>query len=269
MSIHADVAQDILIHCDRTKSKEARFALKRLVWDPLRKSGIRLSSTCLLALENDILHAQESRKLQVTGSLCKCSICRKVFKTEHFLDKHFARKHANVKFETGRICFADMCGSVIPCVPFSRTPLPPVSSAILSQELATGVDYDSGVFVRPKFCNDDMLRRRRISACVEVVKQCLLHAEGGSEISLRNHVHRMQSELCERSVEVACVAREDVWSTFGAPHEALGHKPKMSTAGIVSCTMFTLLIFIVTIYIVMGGRWSKEYVRRLKHRKIL
>lgn len=274
MSVHEDVAHDILIHCDRTRSKEARNALEKLVWAPLRKSGIHLTSKCLLAPENEVLNAQESYKFQRNDALWQCKLCDKIFKTEHFLDKHLARKHAEVRHDYGSACFADLCGAIVPCVPVSENVLPPVSSVPLD---IAGKNVAQPVLSRHPYCDNEVLRRRRVNACVARIRHCVDHSEGTAlYITKRMQVIRMRSEVCERAVNVECVPREEVWSTFGRPSDVLQTGPPVSLTFYVGVIVFALSVMIA-LALTIGNRWTssgrrssrRQGSRRLKRRKQL
>lgn len=221
MTIHSDIVHDILVHCDRTRSKEARFALERLLWKPLLSQNIELLSDCPLSRENDILRAQESHKHHMHDDLWQCSLCNKVFRSEHFLDKHLARKHPGVRHDFGTSCFAELCGVLVPCMPLTPGALPPVST-ILTISQDRGEDVAHEPTTKP-FCTDRSLHQTRVRACEEIIRHCLPHS--GSVMSgFSPHgmlLYQLREDLCERAIEVECVARAKVWSRFGPPERVL------------------------------------------------
>ncbi|KAI0562462.1 hypothetical protein FGB62_59g113 [Gracilaria domingensis] len=264
MLLNDDVAQDILDHCDRTRSKEARVALEKLVWKPLQKDGLTLSNHCILAPTRDILSAQESRKSLLNDRTWKCMICKKVFKNEHYLDKHLARKHAEVRDNGTSVCFADLCGSTIPCVPLSRYPLPRFSSASLALS-------DKGQAVQfpetKEYCDEKIFRRRRIVACAETVKECLQEANGRVAASIRRkHTERLRWDICEKAAIVDCVQRENVWERLGSPSEVLKVRSHNSQWFPIVCAIVAV---VSTLLMVMAGISERGSLNpaRVSHRK--
>lgn len=260
MSVHEDVATDILLHCDRTKSREARFALERLVWKPLRKDGLIFSQSCILEKSKDVLTMQESNKFQQIDALWKCLFCHKLFREEYFLDKHLARKHSRVKHKTSSVCFGDLCGYIIPCVPLSSPPLAFVSTAALNFT-------DSGQAVPAEkqtlYCGDKALRRKRLIACQEKIKACVHGAEGNTRLAVRRkHVERMRRVVCERAIQIDCTAREKVWNELGSPTEVLRVDMDTSRWYMILCAIAVSIATLGFIH-----KWSSRGRRKMSKRK--
>jgi len=265
--IRADVAEDILAHCDRTRSKEARYALQRLVWEPLKALGTTLSSDCPLAREADVLREQEAQKHHHIDSLWECLLCNKKFSSEHYLDKHLARRHAAVRNDEGATCFAELCGVVVPCVPLNSELLPPVSSALLAVPVSS--DVAPGESLKP-FCEDSVQHRRRLHSCEEIVRQCMQHAKSSlSQRQRRQEVARLRVDLCERALEVECVPRHEVWSVLGDPSRALRPRSRGSYRNLLGLGLFLgLVVFlIVWRHRRRSLRGTAEMARRLKVRR--
>lgn len=216
--MHADVAQHILENCDRTRSAEARKALNKIVWTPLRRHNIELTaSQCILAEENDILLAQEEHKRQVkaTAAIWQCTKCNKMFRSEWFLDKHMMRRHAHLRHNECTVCLADYCGSMIPCVPLTERPLPTLTSHSLL--VSTPPSERAGTAAAGNFCQNAEIRKRRLQACSKVVQDCMgtaKHSESGTGV-LQAHAQRLRMELCERAMMVECIPRAQVWQKLG------------------------------------------------------
>lgn len=221
--IDSKVAEHILLHCDRTGSKEARYALSRFLWEPLNSQQMQLSSDCVLAPGNDILQAQESQKLFMNGGFCKCLLCGKMFLSEHFLDKHLARRHAQLRHDAGMSCLADYCGALVPCVPLTSETLPPVSTiGLLRQDEGMLLPEETN---RKAHCSNQRLRRNRAHACEEIIRHCLPdHVSFHTGFSSHGKVSDFREDLCERAIEIDCIGRKDIWSHYGSLELALQGK---------------------------------------------
>lgn len=207
----ASTAQHILHHCDRTRSAEARHTLQRELWAPLRAHSIQLSAACILSRENDVLLLQEQAKVRLSGQLWQCSLCSKLFRSEHYLDRHLARKHPDLCPPSATVCLADLCTSIVPCFPISVSPAPLVSTAYLRALNSSGSSNETILhWDSPQnICNDISGRKRRERACEHVLRDCLhnaIHSERPA--SIQKHLVRLRSRLCERVVDVECTPRE-------------------------------------------------------------
>lgn len=264
MSINEDVAVDILHHCDRTRSKEARLALDKLVWGPLQKDGLQVSRDCVLSPRRDILTAQEAAKTETNGATWKCLLCSKVFRNEHYIDKHLARKHAEVRHKGTSVCLADLCGSLIPCLPQSAKPLPPVSSALVS---LTDEGQPTPLPEIKDYCKDKAQRRRRVVACTETYKECLLHTvQNVPNKILRRHTERLRWEVCERAVKVDCITRERLWEKVGSPDEFLTTGSQSGLLFLMCCfTVFILTIASICVSTRRGQFGASIIQKRRKH----
>lgn len=211
--MHSSVVEDIAWRCDRTGSAEARAALHAALW----RRGVALAEGCPLSRGADILAASEAIKHRVSDVLWECTLCRKRFRTEHFLDKHLARRHADV-YGDGRKCLADLCGVLVPCMPVTRVPLPHVSTMLMRVEDGDEGAVEIGPVGVVSPCDDAVERRSRMHACADVVRSCLgvTNAERPSR-ETRKLQRRLESELCERALQVECTRREEAWATFGSP----------------------------------------------------
>lgn len=221
MHVHGNTPEEVLLNCDRTRSKEARYALQNLLWEPLRVHRLSLSKNCAWAQEKDVLIAQESKKILLGNIYWQCAICEKIFRNEHFLDKHLARKHSTVRHEEGKVCLADYCGSNIPCMPLSQSPFPSVSTKLLSSE-SIFHPYEMQELARPQFCDDEHKRHLLLQSCGEMLKNCVQRPSNPMKIGEVNGlVDQLKRDICERALRIECVPRNEVWSAFGNPNHAL------------------------------------------------
>lgn len=253
MPLHSSVADDILRHCDRTRSAEARLALDLLLVRPLRAHGLNLSSSCLLSPARDVLSAQEATKRQVTPSLWSCTLCNKLFRSEHFLDKHLARHHPLLRHPETTVCHAELCDTVIPCIPLTNPPLPPVSTVILSQNLNPSLSPTP-------HCPHGTAHTRRLAACQNIVDRCVHTATGPPALISRDwHIARLRHELCARAVLVSCVPRPRVWDRIGRPHVILRTSARFPTAYFFLSALF---IFVIVGVLAVFGVSKRTSARR-------
>lgn len=269
IGMHEQVALDILHHCDRTRSKEARYALTILAWRPLRAHNIYLQPDCILSGEGDILRRQEALKHQLNSAAWNCEICGKIFKTEHHLDMHLARRHGNERHNNGTVCLADLCGVAVPCVPLDYPPLSPVSTAALAAlaKQNNNVRVTPAVTPLPSVCTDEVARRRRVQSCTHIVSECL-HSSQHQESShfLQRHVDRLRVELCERSISVGCIPRHSVYTALGPADAFLRTNARFCTFHTV---LFGSVIFVLILVLscIKLGSAKKSMERRRRTQK--
>ena len=95
--------------CSRSYSKAARNILAQK--GVLKFLALyTIPENCPLKPTNDIFGLQEEHKFQDPFNQWGCGLCGKFFKTEHFLDLHFDRKHDNERKSGPKVtCLADFC----------------------------------------------------------------------------------------------------------------------------------------------------------------
>jgi hypothetical protein len=247
--------------CDRTRSSEARASLRRILWDPISARRRRLPRDCPLAPFADILRGQESAKRPISASHWQCGLCGKNFRSEHFLDKHLARKHAadrtldDVDGAGGQAtCFANLCGVAVPCPPVSRVPLPPVSTLLLQVEdaapaptkTADGADVSRQ---RPRLCTDPVERLTNRHACFDLIRRCVALEAASSEadlVQLRTHLH---GALCDDAPEVECIP----WSERLAWRAQVDLDGEVSTRHVLGWILLALIAIVHAI-----GRYANR-----------
>lgn len=55
-----------------------------------------VSTQCRLHPNNDLFRDQEQHKIHLDINHWQCGYCRKSFRAENFLDKHFDNRHSNL-----------------------------------------------------------------------------------------------------------------------------------------------------------------------------
>lgn len=62
----------------------------------VEKQQFQLPKKCRLNPQNDMFREQEEHKIHVDVNDWKCGFCKKSFRAEKFLDKHFDNRHSNL-----------------------------------------------------------------------------------------------------------------------------------------------------------------------------
>jgi hypothetical protein len=261
MMTFAESDNSLLDACDRTRSTEARASLQRILWYPLKHRGIFLGPSCSLSADADILRAQEEAKVKLKETHWRCALCGKEFISEHFLDKHLARKHASVHHvgnSTSRICFENLCGIAVPCAPLSEQVVPPVSSLILR-------DTSKARRIQEATAREDAHDRAKLSLCADraeiveqrhrcsnIIQKCITPAVMGSSAEAVVERARLQKLLCVDSRDVECMSYSDrfEWGQRASDDSALSARH----------TVGWLLLFVLGVVFVTG-----RLVRPRKH----
>lgn len=267
MSINPAVVSDILKHCERTRSKEARVALERLLYNPLEKLDIKLDSNCPLSKEKDVLLTQQLAKLPLENSVWMCKLCSKMFQSEHYLDKHLARKHATViDNPTASVCAADLCGSVVPCVPLTKEPLPLVSTELLARMEREEVDYIE--LNRHEVCDDEIMKKRRTNACLHVLEKCVqkpLRYRLSPRLFTKL-LSQLENDLCHRAVVTECIPRHDIIKRLGSHEQVLRSRVRINP--LFTKKFISISTFVLGIIFVLGLLLFRRFHRRVKSEKI-
>lgn len=267
MSINPSIVSDILKHCERTRSKEARVALERLFYKPLEKLDIKLSTNCPLSNEKDVLLTQELAKLPLENSVWMCNLCSKMFQSEHYLDKHLARKHATIiENPATSVCPADLCGSIVPCVPLTKEPLPLVSTELLAKMEREELDHFE--LNRPEFCDEEIMKKRRTNACLHVLEKCVqkpLRYRLSSRL-FKNLLSQLENDLCHRAVMTECIPRQDIFRRLGSHEQVLRSSVRINP--FLSKKFISISSFVLGIIFVLGLLLFRKSFRRIKSEKI-
>lgn len=79
--------------CSRKYSREVRKFAEDILFSRLGRNLV--NSSCPLSPINDIFEEHEKNKEEIAYSKWKCGYCGKIFRTEHYLDKHMHLKHGD------------------------------------------------------------------------------------------------------------------------------------------------------------------------------
>ncbi|XP_042498150.1 uncharacterized protein LOC122076730 [Macadamia integrifolia] len=78
----------------------------------VEKEKYQIPSGCRLHPDNDLFRDQEQHKAHVNINEWRCGYCKKIFRAEKFLDKHFDNRHSNLLNVSHGKCLADVCGAL-------------------------------------------------------------------------------------------------------------------------------------------------------------
>lgn len=261
----AEFLDSVLWGCDRTRSAEARAALRAVAWS----RGLLLGRECVLSPMRDILSASEAAKEAVSASLWRCRVCGKLFLSEEFLDRHLARRHPRLR-EKGDLCLARLCGRLVPCVPRGQTITPPISSArVLARPAPVVVEGDARgrmMVPDPDPCRSRSAARAAKAACRSVVRECT-RLDGPARFAgrLRELRATLDKRLCDAALAVECTPPRDRWHRFGPYAQRAGDASAVNLLGwVVVAAMFVVLVLRVAgvASARAGGPKGKRAVRR-------
>eukprot|EP00029_Vermamoeba_vermiformis_P013505 TRINITY_DN8426_c0_g1_i1.p1 TRINITY_DN8426_c0_g1~~TRINITY_DN8426_c0_g1_i1.p1 ORF type:complete len:273 (-),score=10.52 TRINITY_DN8426_c0_g1_i1:5-823(-) len=100
----------LALNCNLTWTREAREILAEEFHDVVYEHGYSIPTSCPFHYDNDIFKKFDTkstirRGLQVFN---KCTMCPKVFETQHYLEKHFMNKHID-NLEPRGVCLGHYC----------------------------------------------------------------------------------------------------------------------------------------------------------------
>ncbi|XP_065828438.1 uncharacterized protein [Oscarella lobularis] len=93
--------------CHRDRSRLVRRILDERFFPHFKRWQGRLASSCPFRRSRDLYYEQERHK--TSNQYWNCEYCGKSFYTEHFLDVHFEKKHADRINSKDAVCLADYC----------------------------------------------------------------------------------------------------------------------------------------------------------------
>lgn len=71
----------------------------------IKEEKYNISRNCKLHSHNDMFREQEQHKIFMDYNEWKCGFCKKSFREEKYLDKHFHNRHYNLLDHVGSIFF--------------------------------------------------------------------------------------------------------------------------------------------------------------------
>lgn len=157
--------------CHRHRSREARHKVAELLRE-LSLHGGKLSESCPLFPGNDQLLVQEKKKMKVMHRQWQCGECGKMFRSEHYLDLHFERKHQDMLLPNATACLGDYC-DMLRCPSWIA-------------EVKRSPHHGDGV------CNEHELDGRR-HFCQHVMHDCLAGASADDDALFE----RLDTKYCQ------------------------------------------------------------------------
>lgn len=100
------------VHCSRERSRAAWKVIDEYLMPFVEKEKFNISTRCLLHTENDMFRDQEEHKINLDINDWQCAYCKKSFRAEKYLDKHFDSRHYNLLNMSHSKCLADICGAL-------------------------------------------------------------------------------------------------------------------------------------------------------------
>ncbi|GAV68004.1 hypothetical protein CFOL_v3_11507 [Cephalotus follicularis] len=100
------------VHCSRERSKAAWDIIEEYLMPFVEQEQYQISSKCRLHQDNDLFRDQERHKIHVDINEWRCGYCKKSFRAEKFLDRHFDNRHYNLLNTSHSKCLADLCGAL-------------------------------------------------------------------------------------------------------------------------------------------------------------
>ncbi|KAG7023082.1 hypothetical protein SDJN02_14106, partial [Cucurbita argyrosperma subsp. argyrosperma] len=100
------------VHCSRERSRTAWNILEEHLLPFVEKENYQVSTKCRLHPNNDLYRDQEQHKIHFDINHWQCGYCRKSFRAEKFLDKHFDNRHYDLLNVSHGKCLADLCGAL-------------------------------------------------------------------------------------------------------------------------------------------------------------
>lgn len=247
----------LLETCDRTRSKEARQALKRILWDSAEWRNLALPKDCPLTPSADVLLWQERTKKPISSSHWRCGLCGKNFRSEFYLDKHLARKHATAGSEEhasidseNTMCLADLCGISVPCLPTGKHALPSVSTVLVRREdesVADGMpskrSSEDTTSSLPRICTDSVEQLAARHACSAAIERCVTLDATSSESDLVRVRTSLHGALCDDAHDVECAtwAEKVTWRSYILSDEEISTRHTLGwIALLLICVVYTI-----------------------------
>lgn len=109
---HAQPIHKHEIHCSRERSRTAWKIIDEYLLPFVEQERYNLSAGCKLHPNNDMFREQELKKEHITAHQWQCTHCKKMFRTEKFLDQHFDNRHLDQLNYSKDRCLADACGAL-------------------------------------------------------------------------------------------------------------------------------------------------------------
>ncbi|CEM13784.1 unnamed protein product [Vitrella brassicaformis CCMP3155] len=97
------------VGCSRAVSRWVRAALHEYIVPQAKKVvGFKWPPKCGMDPDHDYYHYQESQKVKLKSGHYQCSLCKKLFRTEYYIDVHMDTRHPD-SINNATHCLADLC----------------------------------------------------------------------------------------------------------------------------------------------------------------
>ncbi|PKA61361.1 hypothetical protein AXF42_Ash020337 [Apostasia shenzhenica] len=111
-TLKQEVEQIHEVHCSRERSRAAWKVIEEYLMPFVDKGQYQIPKKCRLHPDNDMFREQEHHKVHIDTNEWRCGFCKKSFRAEKFLDKHFDIRHYNLLNDSQGRCLADLCGAL-------------------------------------------------------------------------------------------------------------------------------------------------------------
>ncbi|OWM90569.1 hypothetical protein CDL15_Pgr014872 [Punica granatum] len=214
------------VHCSRERSRAAWEITEEYLMPFVEQEKYQISQACRLHPENDMFRDQEEHKIHVDINEWRCGYCKKSFRAEKFLDKHFDSRHYNLLNVSSSKCLADLCG-------------------------ALHCDFIINSKSTKTKCNPAAAARNR-HLCESLADRCFPVSQGLSASRLHEFFLR---QFCDAHT---CNGKKKPFAKGGKKHTSIFY------LAISILTLMLLPLFYIIIYLSQRDMRGKQELKRIK-----
>ncbi|KAG0597704.1 hypothetical protein M758_12G015200 [Ceratodon purpureus] len=100
------------VHCSRSRSRTSRNIVSEYLMPFVESEKYTLPKSCRLHPDNDIYREQEGNIDELRPMQWQCRYCKKLFRSQVYLDMHFDNRHSENLDTSSNKCLADTCGAL-------------------------------------------------------------------------------------------------------------------------------------------------------------